>query len=83
MLGNVSWRSAGGLSRDLSTLMELQLNKVSYSVYVCCGCVSRHFYKLPFIIISFQWHSNLYNSCLLVSYCICILSYNYELSDSM
>jgi len=27
-LGNKSWRSAGGSGRDLSTLMELQLNKV-------------------------------------------------------
>lgn len=27
-LGNKSWRSAGGPGRDLSTLMELQLNKV-------------------------------------------------------
>jgi len=27
-LGNLSWRSAGGPGRDLSTLMELQLNKV-------------------------------------------------------
>ena len=31
-LGHKSWRSAGGPGRDLSTLMELQLNKV-FPVY--------------------------------------------------
>lgn len=37
-LGNLSWRLAGGSGRDLSTLMELQLNKVFLSI-----CLSFHF----------------------------------------